>query len=59
MKDPSYVTKAMRILKALSGLVLLAAFLSGIRCATTALSTRGADGPIKVFDLGQRIPDSR
>jgi hypothetical protein len=52
----SYVKKAMRILQALSGLALLAAFLSNSRCATTALSTRNTDGPVKVFELGQRIP---
>lgn len=56
MKDPSNVAKPNRILQALSGLALLAAFGSGIRCATTALSPGSSDGPIKVFELGQRIP---
>jgi hypothetical protein len=56
MKDPSNVMKATRILRELWGLALLVAFLSSSRCATTALSTRSADKPIKVFDLGQRIP---
>ena len=56
MKGLSRVTNTTRILRALPGLALLAAFLSGGRCATTALSTRTKDGPIKVFELGQRIP---
>jgi len=56
MKDPSNVAKPNRILQALSGLALLAAFISGIQCATTALSMKNAGGPIKVFELGQRIP---
>jgi hypothetical protein len=56
MKDMTKVTKGRRILRALSGLVLLAAFLSGSSCATTALSTKNTGGPVKVFELGQRIP---
>ena len=56
MKKRSYVMKAMRILRALFGLALLAASVSGIRCATTAFSTRNTGGPVKVFELGQRIP---
>jgi hypothetical protein len=56
MKHRSNVKKAMRVLRALSGLVLLAAFVCNNRCATTELSTRAKDGPIKVFELGQRIP---
>jgi hypothetical protein len=48
--------KTTRILKALSSLALLAAFVSGSRCATTALSVKNKGGPIKVFELGQRIP---
>jgi len=56
MKDPSSVTKPIRILRALSGFALLAAFLFNSHCATTALSTRTKDGPIRVFELGQRIP---
>ena len=55
MENPSNVMKAARILKALFGLGLLAAFLCNSRCATTALSTRENDGPIKVFELGERI----
>jgi hypothetical protein len=54
MKDLSDVTKAARTLKELSGLALLAAFLLGSCCATTALSMRRTD--VKVFQLGQRIP---
>lgn len=56
MAHRSNVMKAMRILRALSGLALLAAYLSNSRCTTTALSTRAKDGPVKVFELGQRIP---
>ena len=56
MKDRSNVMKATRILGALCGLALVAALLSGLRCATTALSTRTKEGPIRVFELGQRIP---
>jgi hypothetical protein len=56
MKYRSNVMNAMRILRTLSGLALLAACLSNSRCATTALSTRAKDGPVKVFELGQRIP---
>jgi hypothetical protein len=56
MKDLSNVTNTARILSVLSGLALLVAFLSGSACATTALSTKSADKPIKVFELGQRIP---
>jgi hypothetical protein len=56
MKKRSQVMRAMRVLKALSGLALLAAFLSSSRCATTALSTRSKKGDVKVFELGQRIP---
>ena len=52
MKKRSYVMKAMRILRALFGLALLAASVSGIRCATTAFSTRNTGGPVKVFELG-------
>jgi len=48
--------KAMRILKVLWSLALLAAFLSSSRCATTALSIRSTEGNVKVFELGQRIP---
>ncbi len=55
MKDLSDERKETRILKALCGLALLAALLSGICCAT-GLSTRSAGGRIKVFELGQRIP---
>jgi hypothetical protein len=56
MKDPSSVLKTTRILGALLGLALAAALLSGLRCATTALSTRSKEGVVKVFELGQRIP---
>ncbi len=56
MKDLSDVMKETRILKALYGLALLVAFLSGSGCATTALSKKGTGGRIKVFELGQRIP---
>jgi len=56
MNDSSHVMKTTRILKALSSLALLAAFVSGSRCATTALSVKNKGGPIKVFELGQRIP---
>jgi len=56
MKKRSYVMKAMRILRALLGLALLAASVSGICCATTAFSTRNTGGRVKVFELGQRIP---
>jgi hypothetical protein len=56
MKNRSDLTKATRILKAPSGLALLAAFLLGSCYATTALSTRNTGGPVKVFELGQRIP---
>ena len=52
----SYVMKAMRTLRTLCGLALLAAFLSSSRCATTALSTRSREGNVKVFELGERIP---
>jgi hypothetical protein len=52
MKHLSNVMKAIRIPKVLSSLVLLAAFGSSSRCATTAFSTRNADGPVKVFELG-------
>jgi len=50
------MTAPARILKALSCLALLAAFLSGIRCATAALSTKNTRVPVKVYELGQRIP---
>ncbi len=56
MKDLSNGRKAIRILRTLSGLAVLAALLSGICCATTALSKKGTGGRIKVFELGQRIP---
>jgi len=56
MKGLSRVTNTTRILRALCGLALLAASVSGIRCATTAFSRRNTGGPVKVFELGQRIP---
>jgi len=56
MRDLSDAMKAMRTLKVLFGLALLAAFLYNSRCATAALSTREKEGPIKVFELGERIP---
>ena len=56
MNGPSHVMKMTRILKALSSLALLAAFVSGVACATTLRSSRSTDGRVKVFELGQRIP---
>jgi hypothetical protein len=50
------MAKPNRILQTLSGMALLAAFLSSSRCATTALSAKNTGGPVKVFELGQRIP---
>jgi hypothetical protein len=56
MKDPSSVIMTTRILRALWGLLFIAALLSGISCATTALSSRSKEGNVKIFELGQRIP---
>jgi len=48
--------KARRTIRALCGLALLAASVSGICCATTALFARKSKAPLIFFDLGQRIP---
>jgi len=56
MNGPLHAMKTTRILKALSSLALLAAFVSGVACATTAPFARKSKAPIIIYDLGQRIP---
>jgi hypothetical protein len=56
MKDPADAAKTTGFLKEIVALALLAAFLSGSRCATASFSSRRTGGPIRIFEHGQRIP---